>query len=503
MVVVHAPLAGWPQACSEPARDAIGIQIGDGWIMTSSNTSTPTATKIPGPNGLDKLRRVRQLFADPSTALDGLYDTYGPISELRLGPTRIVVIGDPDLLHQMFSMPAEAFRWGHKFNMVGVRFVVGKASMIVSDGDDHHRRRSSVQAAFTRRRLNSWIPMILARTDAALDGVIQQLGTQPTELDLYPVGRKLILGITVHAFFGQRLAGRADEIGELYERPQQFIEAAAVKQLPHPFPFTARSRVRADGRAIAAIIDAEVSQCRSHPTGDPFDVLEAIVNEGSLSDAEIRDQVKTLIGAGYDTTASALAWILWCAALSPDAWPRLRAEADAVLGPIDDSSNDPDLGTLADPDHSTLAGLEYAQRVVHESLRLHPAGLVGVRMAAANLQLGGHLIRKGTLVIWSPHLAGRDRGSWTDPLHFDPDRFIDLTPEQKTVSDQAWVPFGRGPHMCIGFALAQMELTLIIARLAQRLDLTPTSSELPHPIGMVVNRPKGGAPFQVSARSVA
>ncbi len=461
--------------------------------MTSPHTSMPVvAEAVPGPHGLDKLRRVRQLFRDPSTALDGLHDVYGSISELRFGPTRIVVVGDPGLLHEMFSMPVESFRWGHKFNMVGVRFVVGKGSMIVSDGEDHRRRRGSVQTAFTRRRLNSWIPMIMARTDAAIDRVIRPLGTDQIELDLYPVGRNLILGITVHAFFGERLAEHADEIGELYERPQRFIEAPAFKQLPHPFPYTARSRVRADRRAIDAVIDAEITQRRSQTTRDPFDILEAIVVDGSMSDAEIRDQVKTLIGAGYDTTASALAWMLWCAALSPDAWQRLRAEADAVLGPID--------AAAAEPDHSTLADLEYAQRVVHESLRLHPAGLIGARVAANDLRLGGYLIRKGTLVVWSPHLAGRDPGSWTNPLRFDPDRFADLTPQQKATSDQAWVPFGRGPHMCIGFALAQMELTLIIARLAQRLDLTPTGTETPHPIGMVVNRPTGGARFHVSAR---
>ena len=137
---------------------------------------------------------------------------------------------------------------------------------------------------------------------------------------------------------------------------------------------------------------------------------------------------------------------------------------------------------------------------MRESLRLHPAGLIGARMAATNLRLGPYLIRKGTLVVWSPHLAGRDPDSWTDPQRFDPDRFADMTPEQKAASDQAWVPFGRGPHMCIGFALAQMELTLVIARLAQRIDLTPTSTEMPHPVGMVVNRPTGGAPFQVSTR---
>lgn len=64
----------------------------------------------------------------------------------------------------------------------------------------------------------------------------------------------------------------------------------------------------------------------------------------------------------------------------------------------------------------------------------------------------------------------------------------------------AWVPFGRGARNCIGFALAQMELTLIIARIAQRLDVSSTAMEIPRPVGMVVNRPAGGAPMLVSAR---
>ncbi len=79
--------------------------------MTSTATSTTVTTEaLPGPRGLDKLHRVRQLFRDPSTALDGLHHTCGPISELRLGPTRIAVIGDPGLLHQVFSMPADQVR---------------------------------------------------------------------------------------------------------------------------------------------------------------------------------------------------------------------------------------------------------------------------------------------------------------------------------------------------------------------------------------------------------
>lgn len=152
-------------------------------------------------------------------------------------------------------------------------------------------------------------------------------------------------------------------------------------------------------------------------------------------------------------------------------------------------------------DHTTLNRLEIADRVVRETLRLHPAGVISPREAARDLDIAGDRITKGTLVLWSAHLAGRDPDVWDDPLRFDPDRFIDVTDEQRAAADAAWFPFGGGRRNCIGFALAQMELTLLIARLAQRLDITPPTSGLPAPVGMVVNRPRGGVPFTVNRRN--
>ena len=138
---------------------------------------------------------------------------------------------------------------------------------------------------------------------------------------------------------------------------------------------------------------------------------------------------------------------------------------------------------------------------MRETLRLHPAGVVSPREAAVDITVGGCRIPKGTLILWSAHLAGRAAPAWPDPLRFDPDRFVDASPEQKALGDIAWVPFGRGARNCIGFALAQMELTLIIARLAQRLDLAATGTTMPKPVGMIVNRPGGGAPMQVQSRT--
>ena len=307
---------------------------------------------------------------------------------------------------------------------------------------------------------------------------------------MYPVGRALVLDIVVRALFGPRMAPHTETIGQLFERPQAYLESSFLSQLPHPFPRTKRARVAADRLALDAIIDGEIAARRQDPSGDPNDVLEALVLDDTHDDAEIRDQVATLIGAGYDTTSASLSWMLTLCARNPEVWRQLGEEADHVFG------------SAADADHTTLAALEFADRTMRETTRLHPAGVISPREAATDLTVGGYTIPKGTLILWSAHLAGRDAAAWTDPLDFRPDRFVEATGEQKALADISWVPFGRGARNCIGFALAQMELTLSVARLAQRLSIS-ASGPVPAPSGLVVNRPAGGAPMHVSARRVA
>lgn len=455
--------------------------------MTALETPN-VAEPLPHPPFRQQPGLLRRIFADPTPVLDELAASLGPIYSLGAGPVRMAVVGDPAALREMFAMPTTSFRWGHKFNVLG--FVVGDESMIVSDGDLHKRRRSSVQSAFSRRRLNGWIPMIVERTDAAIDDLVASLDGGADVVEMYSVGRSLVLEIVVRSLFGERMAARTKEIGDVFQRPQDYLEAPAIRQLPHPFPGTARARVRHDRRTLDAIIDEQIAHLRAAPSDDPLDVLATLVNDGELSDSEIRDQAATLLGAGYDTTAASLAWMMWCVSLTPGLWHRLRDEADAVFGGV---------GAEA-PDEHTLVALDLANRTMKETTRLHPAGVVSPREAAVDMNIGGFAIPKGTLVLWSAHLAGRDPQAWTDALRFDPDRFVDLSDEQKALADLAWVPFGRGARNCIGFALAQIELTLIISRMAQRLDISAPTSTVPRPVGMVVNRPEGGAPMSVGGR---
>lgn len=450
---------------------------------------------LPHPPLREQPRLLRQLFNGPQPVLDELSERFGPVVGLGAGPVRMAIVGGPTELRQLFGTSTESFRWGHKFNVLG--FVVGDGSMIVSDGAEHKRRRSSVQKAFSRRRLDAWVPGIVSQTDDAMRALVAEIDQgRSVRRDLYPIGRRLVLGIVVRALFGERLGARCDEIGDLFQRPQDYLESPAIRQMPHPFPGTARARVRADRRALDALIDEEIALLRSEgstdvesPTGA---VLAALVADATLDDAEIRDQVVTLMGAGYDTTSASLAWMLWRCALHPEIWRSLRHEADAILGPTDQGSP---------VDASVLPRLDLAARVMRETLRLHPAGVISPREAAVDVEVGGYTIRKGTLILWSAHLAGRDPSAWAAPEVFDPDRFVDPDPDQKALADIAWVPFGRGARNCIGFALAQMELTLIIARMAQHLDLDTTATSVPGPVGMVVNRPEGGVPLEVSPRT--
>ena len=352
---------------------------------------------------------------------------------------------------------------------------------------------------FARRRLNGWIPMILSRTDAAIDQVVRTARVTPPgqPIDLYPTGRTMALSVVLEALLGDRMAGRVDEIAPLIERPQAYLESPAIRQIPHPLPRTRRAGVRADRAALDRIIDEEIAHLRSMHAGQATDVerndvLASMVRAGELSDSEMRDQVVTLIGAGFDTTAAAFSWLLWRAVLLPGLWQRLALEADAAFK-----------GGAAPADDRTLSQLTLASATVHESLRLHPAGLAGVREAMVDVVVCGYRVPARTIVAWSPYLSGRDPAVWPDPLAFDPDRFLDLTAEQRTAADRLWVPFGGGTRNCIGFVLAQMELTIFLARFAQRLDISAVSDVVPAPYGMAVNRPRGGSPFNVRARDGA
>jgi len=132
----------------------------------------------------------------------------------------MVVVGSPPLIHDVLMQPNDRYRWDTRLSPFP--FVIGKCTMIASDGPDHRRRRGAVRQAFGRRRLQRWIPMIVERTDVAIDDLLAS-GARRSSTDLYPVGHRLLIEIVVRALLGERLVERTEEIDVRFARAQRYL----------------------------------------------------------------------------------------------------------------------------------------------------------------------------------------------------------------------------------------------------------------------------------------
>jgi cytochrome P450 len=197
-----------------------------------------------------------------------------------------------------------------------------------------------------------------------------------------------------------------------------------------------------------------------------------------LTDREIRDEVATLFISGHDTVSAALAWFWYLLAQHPEAERAVRDEVAAVVGDRPARFED-------------VRRLRYTETVVKESLRLYPpSSFLYGREAAADVELGGYPVRRGSWVLISPYAAHRDPRVFADPDAFDPGRFAPGRAEG--IPPYAYLPFGGGPHTCIGNAFAMTELVLVVATVVRRfaLRLDPGQGAV-EPTIEVTMRPKG------------
>jgi cytochrome P450 len=219
-------------------------------------------------------------------------------------------------------------------------------------------------------------------------------------------------------------------------------------------------------------------------------LLLAVDEQGDgkgMTDQQARDEAVTLFNASHDSTSAALAWTCYFIARYPDVQTRLRAEVDAVLG-----------GRVAA--FEDLPRLTFVDAVVKESLRIcPPTSSLFTRQAITEVEIGGYQLARGSLVAISPYVTQRDPRWFPEPERFDPDRFGPGRVE--SIPEYAYFPFGAGPHVCVGNSFATMEITLVMATLAQRfqLELMPGQADLV-PELKVSLRPRGGVWVKPLAR---
>jgi cytochrome P450 len=470
-------------------------------------------SRLPGPRSVvAQARWARALSRDLYGGVLDLYARYGPVVEFGVGPLRYVYLFGREANEHILATDPDGFLWRDGFRVLVP--VVGDTALVVTDGDEHARRRRLVQPAFGRRHIEGQVALMQHEIDRVIDGWMAG-----TVVDAYADLRLAVRRIVILALFGERLRARADELGELLQGALDFVNLPAHHQLVHiDRPFTRygramRARRRADDIVYEEIARRRVARTSGGTDANSHDVLDLLLDAGvpasaatvdprcrprpdqhrgtqaaggaerGLSDTEVRDQVVSLVAAGYDTTSAAVGWAVHELVTRPDVWRRVATEIAETIG---DDPVTPEV----------LPRLAYLDGVVREVLRLHAAAVVA-RRSVRDFEIGGYKIPAGRMVLYSPFVTHRLPALWPQPSAFRPERWLPGALGHVEPPPFASVPFGGGYRRCIGFGLAKFEIKVAVVRLVQRTALEPLNRHMAA-TGVAANAPAGGVPVRVA-----
>ena len=238
------------------------------------------------------------------------------------------------------------------------------------------------------------------------------------------------------------------------------------------------------------IVAGVTAHCRKHrdEASAFMNILFEAQDAGALSAKRVRDEMMTLLFAGFDTVAQALTWTWYLLANHPDQERRLHAELDTTLGGVDRLSVD------------DLDRLPHTRRIIQEALRLYPPAWAFFRVAQTDDEIGGYRIPAGSFIMVAPYLLHRHPGFWTRPEAFIPDRFSGDGASLERAFQ--YLPFGHGPHTCMGKRTALVEIQMILALTARAYRLRRTTTGPVNVVPGIIIQPKGTIAMHPEKRAV-
>jgi cytochrome P450 len=407
--------------------------------------------------------------------------------EMRMGFFTILMASSARAAHEILVEKADGFVKSRGLS-VFARPLLGDG-LLTSEHEVHKRQRRMMAPVFAHKRIAAYGEVMV---DKALH-TLERLRTEGVaETDLAEEMMRLTLEIVGKTLFDAELAGEASAVGDALTIAMRQMMDAMVRVIPTPpsVPTPGNLRLRRAVQRLDEIVYGMIRERRASGVdrGDMLGMLLATrdADDGTgLGDREVRDQAMTILLAGHETTANALAWTFYLLGRHPEARDAVEREVDAVLGGRP--------ATTADLPH-----LPYALSVIKESMRLYPPAYMIGRRTTKDLTIGGTRVGRGQVVIVNVIGIHRNGDAFPDPDRFDPDRFA---PErEKALPPHAYMPFGAGPRICIGNHFALMEAHLVLATLAQKVRFDLASDAPAETDPLVTLRPRGGLPVRVSWR---
>ncbi len=355
-------------------------------------------------------------------------------------------------------------------------------SIFVTDGERWKRQRAMIDPAFSHMRISHAFGAMKAAVDDHVS-TLQERAASGESFSLDLAMSHLTADIICRTVFSTPLqTGVAVDIFEdfnLFERSAvqvdvlRLILKPAWSDIPQPPEVLAAcERIR---RHLGTLVDSHLERPESFDDIATSVIAAKDQQTGErFTREELIDQLGVFFLAGHETTASALTWAFYILADQPHWLERLREEVASVVGDAPLSF-----------EHTRQ--LPLIKAFFKETLRLYPPITFMPRVALREATVAGRRLRKGALVMIAPWTLQRHSKWWPDPHAFKPERFL---PEQeKTIAPGAYIPFGQGPHTCVGAGFAQTESVLILAELVRRFDWILTPGQTVRPAARMTTRP--------------
>lgn len=414
---------------------------------------------IPSPPWLQLIKWV----ADPLGFQAKYRQEYGDPFTVRLGGLGpYVIIGNPQMVHEIFSQDSR-FDMG-RGNAIAEP-LVGKNSLLLMDGDRHRRERKLLMPPFHGERLQTYADQICQITKQVAD---QWQVNQP--FVMRTAMQQISLEVILQIVFGLSVGDRYEQLKSLLPKWLDMTDSPLRSSLlffrflqKDWGPWSPWGQMKQRQRQVHELLQAEITERRQQEQPGRGDILSLLLSardeEGqSMTDAELRDELLTMLFAGHETTATALAWAFYQVHQQPGIRQKLLQE----LEPLGDNAS-----PLA------IAQLPYLTAVGQETLRMYPLlPIIFPRITKASTQIGDYHFAAGTTLMPSIYLLHYREDLYPNPDEFRPERFL-----ERQFTSSEYIPFGGGSRRCLGYALAQLELKLVLATVITHYELKVAETE--------------------------
>ena len=405
------------------------------------------STRFPPGSKLPAIAQAFRYLRAPLGFLSQLQRRHGDIFSVSFPYFgRVVYVADPDLVKAVFTGSPEQFHAGEA-NATVLEPALGPSSVLTLDDAPHMRQRKLLLPPFHGERIQRYGELIREVT-------LKEMESWPVgePFALRPHTQRITLAVIMRAVFGVNDEERLVRFGRLIETFASRVNAIIAlpmlrRDLGRWSPWMRFLRAR---EALDEFIYEEIALRRAEvePGAEGLDdvlslLLAARHDDGSpMSDEELRDELVTVLGAGHETTATALAWTMERLLRTPQA---LRALRDSLSAGED----------------------EYLDATIKETLRARPVIVDVARKLTAAASIGGYELPAGTFVMPAIAALHYREDLFPDPDEFRPERFLGGKPDT-----YVWIPFGGGVRRCIGAAFAEYEMRIVLRAILERAELS-------------------------------